>query len=289
MTEADARRGIGFIVVSTMIFAAQDGITRHLSAAYAPPMVVMLRFWFFAAFTISLSSRLPGGVIRVAMTHYLWIQIARGLLLVTQISMMSLAFVKLGLIEAHAVGTAYPLIISVLAGPILGESMGWRRWLAVGVGFVGELIILSPGSGVFSAWALLPAFGACLFALYAILTRLVSDRDASSTSFFYTGMVGAAATTLVGVFFWHPMTPGDWAWMALLCVLSAAGHWCLIKAYSLAEAAAIQPFAYLQLVWITILGVTLFGEALAPNIAIGATLVVSAGLFTLWRQYANAP
>ena len=289
MTEADARKGIGFIIVSTMIFAAQDGITRHLSAAYAPPMVVMLRFWFFAAFTIALSSRLPGGVVRVAKTHYLWIQIVRGLLLVTQISMMSLAFVKLGLIEAHAVGTAYPLIISVLAGPILGERMGWRRWLAVGIGFVGELIILRPGSGVFSAWTLLPAIGACLFALYAILTRYVSDRDASSTSFFYTGMVGAAAMTLVGVFFWHPMTPGDWAWMAVLCVFSAAGHWCLIKAYSLAEAAAIQPFAYLQLVWIAILGVTLFGEALAPNVAIGAALVVSAGLFTLWRQYVNAP
>ena len=285
MTEADARRGIGFIVASTLIFAAQDGITRHLSAAYAPPMVVMLRFWFFAAFTISLSSRLPGGVKQVAKTHYLWIQIARGLLLVTQISLMSLAFVKLGLIEAHAVGTAYPLIISVLAGPILGERMGWRRWLAVGVGFIGELIILQPGFAVFSPWALLPAVGAFLFAMYAILTRYVSDRDASSTSFFYTGVVGALAMTAVGFFFWHPMTPTDWALMLVLCIFSAAGHWCLIKAYSLAEAAAIQPFAYLQLVWIAILGVTLFGEVLAPNVAIGAVLVVGAGLFTLWRQY----
>ena len=285
MTEADARRGIGFIVLSTLIFAAQDGITRHLSTAYSPPMVVMIRFWFFAAFTIALSSRHPGGVKRVGKTHYLWIQIARGLLLITQISMMSLAFVKLGLIEAHAVGTAYPLIISALSGPILGERMGWRRWLAVGVGCVGELIILQPGFGVFSVWALLPAGGAFLFALYAILTRYVSAQDSSSTSFFYTGVVGALGMSAVGFFFWHPMTGADWAWMLVLCIFSATGHWCLIRAYTLAEAAAIQPFAYLQLVWIAILGVTLFGEVLAPNVILGAALVVGAGLFTLWRQY----
>jgi drug/metabolite transporter (DMT)-like permease len=288
MTEADARRGIGFIIASTLIFAAQDGITRHLSAAYAPPMVVMIRFWFFAAFTIALSSRQPGGVVQVAKSHYPWIQVARGLLLVTQISLMSLAFVKLGLIEAHAVATIYPLIISALSGPILGEKMGWRRWLAVGVGFVGEMIILKPGFGVFSVWALLPAAGSFLFAMYAILTRYVSDRDASSTSFFYTGVVGALGMTAVGFFFWHPMTLADWGWMAVLCVFSATGHWCLIRAYSLAEAAAIQPFAYLQLVWIAVLGVTLFGEVLAPNVAIGAALVVFAGLFTLWRQYVRS-
>ena len=250
-------------------------------------MVVMIRFWFLAAFTIALSSRQTGGVAQVAKTHYLWIQIARGLLLVIQICMMSLAFVKLGLIEAHAVGTIYPLIISALSGPILGERMGWRRWLAVGVGFGGMLVILQPGIGVFSPWALLPAGGAFLFALYAILTRYVSDRDTSSTSFLYTGIVGALGMTAVGFFFWHPMAPGDWALMLVLCIFSAAGHWCLIRAYSLAEAAAIQPFAYLQLVWIAVLGVTLFEEVLAPNVMLGAALVVSAGLFTLWRQYSR--
>lgn len=288
MTESDARRGMSFIILSTLIFAAQDGITRHLSTLYSPPMVVMMRFWFLAGFTLVLASRQPGGIARAVQSHYPWIQVARGVVLVVQITIMSLAFVKLGLIEAHAVATAYPLIVSALAGPILGEKVGWRRWLAVAVGFVGEIIILSPGFGVFSPWALLPASGALLFALYVILTRLVADRDSSATSFLYTGLVGALAATVVGVFFWHPMTAADWGLMLVLCILSAAGHWFLIKAYAAAEAATVQPFAYLQLVWVSVLGITLFGEVLRLNVALGAALVVVAGLFTLWRQYVRA-
>ncbi len=288
MRERNPRRGIGFIVASTMIFAAQDGITRHLATEYSPVMVVMIRFWFFGAFTLVLAARGPGGIRAAARSHYPGLQVVRGLVLVTQICLMSLAFVKLGLIPSHAVATVYPLIVTALSGPILGERVGWRRWLAVAVGFAGELIILEPGFGVFSPWALLPFLSAFLFALYVLLTRYVSDRDSSGTSFFFTGTVGALAMTAVGFYYWQPMTPADWALMAVLCVFSAAGHWFLIKAYAAAEAATIQPFAYLQLVWISILGVTLFGEVLRPNVAIGAALVVAAGLFTLWRQYARA-
>lgn len=286
--ERDARTGIGFIILSTVIFAAQDGITRHLSTAYSPPMVVMIRFWFFAVFTILLATRQPGGIRAAARSAYPRLQVARGLILVFQICLMSLAFVKLGLIAAHAIAMSYPLVVTALSGPVLGEKVGWRRWAAVGVGFVGEMIILKPGFGVFSPWAALPAAGAVLFALYALLTRRVAVKDPSSTSFFYTGVVGALGMTAVGFFFWHPMTLTDWAWMAVLCVSSAAGHWFLIKAYSLAEASTIQPFGYLQLVWVSILGVTLFGEILQPNVAFGAALVVGAGLFTLWRQQVRA-
>ena len=288
MTQSNLR-GVWWMVATVAAFAIQDGFSRLVAAEYNTLMVVAVRYWVFAAFVLGRALQRPEGFRAAVKTKRMPSHVFRAALLVAEICLMVQAYTLIGLIHAHAVFAVCPLLVVAMSGPLLGERIGLARWLAVGVGFVGELIILQPGFGVFSAWALLPAFGACLFALYAILTRHVSDRDASSTSFFYTGMVGAAAMTLVGFFFWHPMTPGDWAWMAVLCVFSAAGHWCLIKAYSLAEAAAIQPFAYLQLVWIAILGVTLFGEALAPNVAIGAALVVSAGLFTLWRQYTNTP
>jgi drug/metabolite transporter (DMT)-like permease len=288
MSEQALRRGIGFMVLTTLIFALQDGITRHLSAAYPPPMVVMIRFWAFAAFTLALAARQPGGILQTARTAFPLIQAFRGLVLVVQITMMSVSFVKLGLIETHAVATSYPLIVVALSGPILGEVVGWRRWLAVAVGFVGEMIILAPGFGVFSLWALLPAIGAVLFALYSLATRYVAGRDSPMTSFLYTGTVGAVAMTCVGFFFWQPMTPGDWMWMGLLCLTSTSGHWCLIRAYSLAEASTIQPFAYLQLVWVSALALLLFGEVLHLHVAIGAALVVLAGLFALWRQYVRA-
>ncbi len=89
--------------------------------------------------------------------------------------------------------------------------------------------------------------------------------------------------TCVGVWFWEPMTPADWGWMATLCCTAALGHWCLIKSLAVAEASAVQPFAYLQLVFASAIGLTVFDDALHLNVVIGATVVVCAGLFTLWR------
>lgn len=286
--ERGNRRGIGYIVLATVIFAAQDGITRHLASAYSPAMVTMMRFWFFAVFTLAMSYRQPGGVVGLVRTRTPWLQIARGVFLIANILLMSAGFTKLGVIQSHAIGAINPLIISILSVLVLGEVMGWRRWVAVGVGFLGELVILAPGGGVLSAWALLPAAAALCWAVYAVLTRLVSRQDSAATSFLYTGLVGCAVSTAVGVFWWQDMTGPDWAWMAVLCVFSASGHWAVVKAYSTAEAAAVQPFSYLQLVWVSILGVSLFGEVLRPNVAAGAVMVVAAGVFTIWRQQMRA-
>jgi len=149
--------------------------------------------------------------------------------------------------------------------------------------FVGVLIILEPGFGVFSPYALIPLAAATLFALYSLMTRYVGRVDPASVSFFYTGVVGALIVTAVGIWHWQNMTLADWGWMAVLCVTAATGHFLLIKAYEVAEASAIRPFAYLQLVFAATLGVVVFHEPLEINVVIGAGVVVCAGLFTLWR------
>ena len=211
-------------------------------------------------------------------------QVVRGVILVAEIAVMLVAFVKLGLIEAHAVFTCYPLLVAALSGPILGEKVGWRRWSAILVGFLGVLIILEPGFGVFSPWALVPLVSAAMFAVYGLLTRYVARKDSASVSFFYTGVVGALAMTPFGLMHWTWMTPGDWAWMGLLCCTAALSHWLLIKSLAVAEASDVQPFAYLQIVWASAIGLFVFGETLRVNVAIGAGIVVAAGIFTLWRQ-----
>jgi drug/metabolite transporter (DMT)-like permease len=197
---------------------------------------------------------------------------------------MVLGFTYLGLVESHAIFACYPLLIAALSGPILGEQVGWRRWTAIGVGFIGILVILQPGFGVFSPLAIIPAVSALMFALYGLLTRYAARKDSAATSFFWTGTVGAAFMTLIGIWFWEPMTPADWSMMALLCVTGATGHYLLIKCYDVAEASAVQPFAYLQLPFAASLGIMVFGEAIRPNVVFGASLIVGAGLFTLWRQ-----
>ena len=265
----------------------QDGISRHLAGEYNVLMVVMLRYWFFAAFVMAVAARKAGGLRAAAATSQPGVQIFRGVLLAAEICVMVLAFVLLGLVESHAVFTCYPLLVAALSGPILGEKVGWRRWTAIGVGFAGVLIILQPGFRVFQAEALIALASALMFALYGLMTRFAARKDTAATSFFYTGTVGAVVMTAVGIWFWEPMTPVDWAWMALLCVTGATGHWLLIKAYDVAEASAVQPFAYLQLVFAATLGITVFGEALEWNVALGAAIVVAAGLFTLLRARAK--
>ncbi len=283
MTPQNTRKGVAMMIGATLIFALQDGISRHLAGAYNVYMVVMIRYWFFGLFVVALAARQSGGLRAAAKSAQPAVQAVRAVLLVGEVMVMVQAFVILGLVESHAVFTCYPLLVAALSGPVLGERVGWRRWVAIGIGFLGVLIILQPGVKVFSPAALIPLIAAFMFALYGLLTRFVARRDSAAVSFFWTGTVGALAATSIGVWFWQPMSNPDWVWMALLCITSITAHWLLIKAYEAAEASAIQPFAYLQLVFIAVLGLTIFGEVLKPEVAVGAVVVVGAGLFTLWR------
>ncbi|MBF9058877.1 EamA family transporter [Rhodobacterales bacterium HKCCSP123] len=287
MSAQNTRLGIWLMVATTFVFAMQDGISRHLAGEYNVLMVVMIRYWFFAAFVIAIAVRHAGGVRGAVATKQPLIQITRGALLSVEICVMVAGFVLLGLVESHAVFTCYPLLVAALSGPVLGEKVGWRRWTAIGVGFVGVLIILQPGFRVFQVEALIPLAAALMFALYGLLTRYASRKDSTAVSFFYTGTVGAILMTGVGIWSWEPMSAPDWGWMALLCVTGATGHWLLIKVYEVAEASAVQPFAYLQLVFASALGITVFGETLEWNVAVGAGLVVAAGVFTLLRARAR--
>ena len=283
MTTQNIRLGIMLMIATTFVFAVQDGISRHLAGQYNVIMIVTIRYWFFAAFVIAIARRQVGSVRKAAATTQPALQIFRGLLLASEICVMVFGFVLLGLVEAHAIFTCYPLLIAALSGPILGEQVGWRRWAAIGVGFIGVLIILKPGFTVFSPAAAIPLLAAFMFALYGLLTRYAARRDSTATSFFWTGVVGAVALTPLGLWMWEPMAGPDWWWMTALCITGVTGHWLLIKTYEVAEASAVQPFAYLQLVFASTIGLTVFSETLSPNVAIGAGLVVSAGMFTLWR------
>tara|TARA_B110000967_G_scaffold208461_1_gene260767 strand:- start:1043 stop:1918 length:876 start_codon:yes stop_codon:yes gene_type:complete len=277
------RLGIWLMCATSFVFAVQDGISRHLAAEYNVLMIVMIRYWFFAAFVIAIAIRTQGSIRVAAATSQPFLQITRGLLLAAEICVMVFAFVKLGLIESHAIFASYPLLVAALSGPILGETVGWRRWTAIAIGFVGVLVILQPGVGVFSPYAVIPLTSAILFAIYGLLTRYAAQRDKAATSFFWTGVVGAIGMTCVGVWFWEPMIGPDWIWMGALCITGVTGHFLLIKTYEVAEASAVQPFAYLQLVFATSIGISVFGEKLEFNVAIGACIVVVAGLFTLLR------
>ncbi len=282
--ERNTRLGIMLMIATTFVFAMQDGISRHLAGEYNTLMVVMIRYWFFAAFVVAVGARRAGGVRQAAATSQPLLQTFRGVLLVAEICVAVWGFTVLGLVESHAVFACYPLMIAALSGPVLGEKVGWRRWLAIGVGFVGILIILQPGVGVFDPKAVIPLLSALMFAVYGLTTRFAARKDSAATSFFWTGTTGMVAMTAVGIWYWEPMTGDDWIWMVILCISGALGHFLLIRCYEVAEASSVQPFAFLQLVFASALGVAAFGEAIHTNVVIGALLIVAAGLFTFWRE-----
>ncbi|MFK0330636.1 DMT family transporter [Rhizobium sp. NPDC090275] len=278
-------RGYIFVLLAITIFSIQDGISKHLGGAYPPVFVTMIRYWAFGLFTILLAAKMRGGIVATARTKRPVLQVIRGLLLAAQVVVVISCFAVIGLAHSQAIFSATPILIALLAMPLLGERVGWRRWTAIGAGLVGVLLILKPDSGFFDVTLLLAVLSCFLFAFYVIATRLVSRDDSSMTSFFYTGVVGAIAMTLVGPFYWTWMAPTDWVWMALVCMTSISSHYFLIRAYDMLDAAAVQPLTYLQLVYASIIGVTIYGETLSLNTIIGSVIVVASGIFTIWREH----
>ncbi len=283
MSARGNRTGIILMIATTFVFASQDGISRHLAAEYNTFMVVMIRYWFFAAFVLAVAARRSGGIRRTARTSQPVLQIGRGLLLALEICVAVVGFTLIGLVESHAIFASYPLMITALAGPLLGERVGWRRWAAVLAGFMGMLIILEPGRGAFDPLALIPVASAGLFALYGLATRFASRRDSTATSFFWTGVSGAVVMTFIGLPAWEPMSGSDWGWMLALCITGVLGHWLLIKCYELAEASVVQPFAFFHQVFAALVGIFVFAEALRVNVLFGAAIILVAGVFALWR------
>jgi S-adenosylmethionine uptake transporter len=288
VTAQNNRLGILLMVATVFCYTVQDGLTRFLAGEYSVVMVVMIRYWFFAAFVIALALRRPGGLASVR-TRQWRLHGARATLHIAEIFVIVASFVALGLVNTHAVFAVCPLIIAALAGPVLGERVGLARWIAIGAGFAGIIVILRPGSDLFSPLALMPLAAAAMFAGYSLLTRLATRTEDPFIAFFWSGILGAAFATAAGLWFLEPMGTRDWALTVANGLVAILANWLMIRCYAVAEAGAVQPFAYLQLVFVAVMGVTVFGETVDPATILGAVIVTGAGLFTLlWTERRHA-
>lgn len=275
------RLGIFLMIAAVATFAAQDGFSRHLAETYNTPMIIMLRYWVFAGFVMLLALRRPEGMRAATASRRIGVHVVRSVLLVAEICLIVWGYTMIGLIESHAVFAICPLLIAALSGPLLGERMVWQRWAAIGAGMLGVLVILRPGMGVFTPAALLPFAAALMFALYSVLTRLMTRDEPTFPSFFWPGIIGAVLMTVIGLPNWEAVAPQDWVPLAIYCALSVFSHWLLLKCYEQIEAARVQPYSYLQIVFVTIIGIVIYDETLAPMVALGAGIIIAAGLYTL--------
>ncbi|WP_423910370.1 DMT family transporter [Candidatus Spongiihabitans sp.] len=277
-------KAIVMLVIATLFFASQDALTKHLVQTLPASQIVAVRFFFFALFALAYVSRRIG-IATAFRSQRPWLQIFRGLLLSGEIIVFAYAIQFLGLAEMHTLFACFPLLITALSVPLLRESVGWRRWLAVFFGFIGTLIILRPDSGVFQPAAAIALAAALMFALYNILTRKVSRHDSFETSLLYMGVVGFAGAMLIAPFYWRPVAATEAIWLLLISVTSIIGHLLLIKSLALVPAVILQPFNYFVLIWAIIIGFLLYGEVLFPATLLGAGIVVGSGVFIAHREY----
>ena len=280
-------KGIFFIISAVICFSCMNGVTKYLSEFYNVITLNMFRYWFFFLFLIVMNSNQNKSIINVSKSVNKLLQILRGSLLAIQMCFAHYCFLKLGLIETSALFAIGPLMVTGLSIVFLKEKVGWKRWVAVAFGFLGILIILRPGIKVFDPLSLLALGCALSYAIYQILTRYVSNFDTSNTSFFYTGITGAFILSFIGPFFHVEVLGYDWFWILIICLLGTSAHFFVIKAYQYSEASIIQPFNYLQLVFVSFIGVFIFDEILEFPVIIGSSIIVAAGMFTFWRENLN--
>ncbi|GHB43310.1 hypothetical protein GCM10007094_35920 [Pseudovibrio japonicus] len=276
--------GIALTILSTLIFAMQDAITKQLVTDHPVWFILMVRFWVLLAIAIGWAMLSKQGFYNVVRTKRPSLQIIRGLLLFGEICLMTFALSMLGLAEVTAIFQAHPLIVTGLAALFLGETVGWRRVLAMFCGMAGLLIMLQP-EGDIAGWGGVVALAASVtFALYQLFTRVASRDDSALTSFFYVGVVGAVLSTFLGSQHMMALSDVDWVLLLAICMTGTAAHFLLMKALSLAQASDIQPFNYLQLVWSIPIGFIVFSDLPVWSTILGAIVVVGAGLFSLSRQ-----
>jgi len=274
-------KGIILMNVAMFLLACMDGITKTLASEYSVPQILSVRFLIFCLFALAIARpRSLGAAFR---SHHPYLQIVRSLVILVEIGVFIIALRYLPLADTHAIAGIAPLLVTALAVPFLGEQVGLRRWTAIAIGFVGLLVIVRPGIGIFNPAALIPLAGAVLWAVYQILMRKVAD-DNAATSLLYMAVIGAVVMTALAPFFWRPPDTSGWLLLGALGVVGSLGHFVLLKAFQEAPASALQPFSYAVLLWATAVGYLVFGDL--PDIwtITGAAIIASSGLYAFYRE-----
>ncbi|MEC7763583.1 MAG: DMT family transporter [Pseudomonadota bacterium] len=224
---------------------------------------------------------------QVARTRYPGLQFTRSLLLLTGTAVFFTALQFLGLAEASAVMNVNPVLITLGAALFLGERFGIKRGLGVGMALIGALIVIRPGTDVFSPALLLPLISASCYAGFILLTRKVGHDEDPRTSLFYAALLGTLITTAVVPFFWQAPEPRHIAIMVAIGIVGAAGQFLMIQSVRYAEASAIAPFSYVALLIAAFWGYVVFGDVPDAATWIGGAIIVASGLY-IWRRERQA-
>ena len=274
---------IGLTLLAYLCFSCLDATAKYLVVSLPSLQVVWMRFASHVVLALIVFQvwKRP----RLFHTDRPLLQIVRAFCLLGSTIGNFLAVRYLQLAETMSIMFAAPFLVTAIAGPMLGEWAGPRRWAAIVVGFIGVLIVAKPGSGEMH-WAVIYSVAAMIsYAFYALLTRMLSATDSASSMLLISAVVAMFAMAPAGLSVWVA-PPSLIHWLLLICtgVFGGVGHWLFIKASALAPAPVLAPFSYAQIVSMVALGYLVFGDVPTSSTIAGASIVVCSGLYLLYRE-----
>jgi drug/metabolite transporter (DMT)-like permease len=284
--ETLGRRNLGIIllILSTGFTAAVDTVAKILTSDYSALVIVWGYFIGILTAILAYAAFKKIPLRRLTQTKRRKFQIMRSGLLVCTIGTLFSGLKYIPLADATAIMFMAPLFITALSVPILGEKVGLHRWLAVGVGLIGAVIIIQPGSGLAHWAAMLPLISALSFAAFQIATKHLSATDDTLVTLFHTAAGGLAWSSALVWMVWTPPSPAIWALFLGIGVLGVGAHLCIICAFDEAPASLLAPFNYSKLIWAFGLGYIAFGHIPAPHVFIGSAILILSGLYVLYRE-----
>lgn len=276
-------RGVLFMVGATALFVTMNTGAKYLSAHLPVLEIIWARSLGHLVFIVAIFAPARGGW-RLFVTGAPAVQIGRSLLLLTSTCFFFTAIGRVPLADATAVSFTAPLIVAVLAGPILGERVGLGHWLAILVGLAGALVVARPTGAGANLYIFLVFGSAACYATYQILTRYVAGIDTPETTVTYSALVGTILLSVAVPFVWQtPERALHWLILGALGLLGGLGHYCVARGLTWGPASLLSPFHYVQLVWAAILGYVAFGDVPVATTWGGAALIVGSGLYIAWR------
>ncbi|GGF76427.1 hypothetical protein GCM10007301_40430 [Azorhizobium oxalatiphilum] len=275
--------GIGLMCLAVMSFAITDATAKWLSGHINVAMVVWARYVIH--FLLALMVFNPWTVPGILRTRKPLLQLGRSALLFgcTALNFSALQFLQLD--QTVSIMFSAPFFVALFAGPLLGEWVGARHWVAISFGFAGILLVAQPGAGGIHPAALLSLAASVCYALYSIITRMLANHDPSATTLFYSSLVGSIAASIPLPFLWEtPSEPLVYGAMLELGAVAGVGHMLLIVAHRHAPAATLAPYLYVQIVAMVGLGWLLFAQVPSAWTVAGAAVVVASGIYLLLNE-----
>ncbi|MBA5777373.1 DMT family transporter [Stappia sp. F7233] len=279
----NALTGIALMCAAVFCFAGLDATAKFLVRDLPAVQVVWMRFLTHVVLAMIIFRVWRD--IAIFRSRHWGLHLIRSLCLLGSTVFNFLAVRYLQLAETVSIMFAAPFVVTALAGPILGEWAGLRRWLAIAVGFLGVLVVVRPGVGGMH-WAAIYSVAAMgCYAFYALLTRKMAGTDSAAGMLIISGAVAALAMTPVAIDAWvMPKDASTWLLLLSTGAYGSIGHLALIQAHRLAPAPLLAPFMYTQIVWMVGLGYLVFNDVPGPWTFLGAAIVVSSGLYILYRE-----